>query len=657
MAGRISGALKLALSVLIFVAPLAAAAADQDIATLRVSSVNAVLGDLERLAATLGLPVDGDEVLDGAMAPLQLPGLALIDRSRPAALVFPARGLAVGANALAGALPVSDVEAALLLLEERYETHGVNGSTHTFSRSGGTSLVVRAEEGYLVVGLDPTVVGNVDLAAVLGGGDLPPGNISLDIYLEEVAPVVQAGLLQGRQMVQVQMEAAAAEATEEEEKPEGPAAPSEEGVTEEEEAAPDEEGATEGEEAAPDEEGSSDEGITIEPVYDPQALMPVVDLYFDFIRDAINNVSRVQISIEVTGEHLLLHERLSPRAGSTLAGLVAAQSGGFPDLARLVDPEGAMMTMVGQVTRTPEFDAALAGYAGRYLDAVGGLMSGLGDQPFLEQYMGMMDSAPPLVEKWLACYRGDMAATFDIGLESGMRMTQVMGVRDAEACRTVMAQSSELMEAVPAGTDGEPFFDYAENVFSHAGVTANRTEMRFPLSVVEDAEGEEAAELMRAMFGGDRLVTYQGLTGEHMVFTLGQEAEQAFKDVVDRVAAGGGGKGLTEASFAPLVAGPGFLAVFDLGAFLELAAGFAENDEESEEIGLLAGTPGRVVYGARFSGTGLEIDLAFPLETLSYWGKAIAAAAAEDEHEEESGEETEHDSDDEAPEISIEIGD
>ena len=203
MSRRIPGTLKLALSVLALLAPLAAGAMDQEIAVLRVSSVDALLGDLERLAATVGEPVDGGAVLDGAMGSLRMPGLALIDRTRPAALVFPAQGLVLGVTALAGALPVSDVEAALLLLEEKFDTHGVNESTHTFTRSDGTILVVREEEGYLVAGLDPGVVGGLDLAAVLDGAGLPPGNISLEVFLEQVAPVVQAGLLQGRQMIQM----------------------------------------------------------------------------------------------------------------------------------------------------------------------------------------------------------------------------------------------------------------------------------------------------------------------------------------------------------------------------------------------------------------------------------------------------------------------
>jgi hypothetical protein len=638
MVRRILGSLKLALPLLVLLLPLAAGAQDENIATLRVSNVDAVVADLERLALTLGIPVDGDEVLDDAMMPLKLPGLDLIDRSRPAALVFPARGLAVGANALAAALPVGDVDAALFLLEERFETHGVNESIHTFSRSDGTSLVVRAEEGYLVVGLDSSVVNDLDLATALGGSGIPPGNISMEINLEAVAPFVQAGVMQGRQMLEARMEAEAARGREQ------GAAESGEADAETEEG-----GETPGEAG----EGTEPEAeITVEPEIDPQDMDPMLDLYFDFVSDAINNLRGMAISIEVTEQHLLLHNWVSPRAGSTFAGIVAAQSGGLPDVARLVDPEGAMIIVAGQVKRTPELDAAAAGYAGRYLKAMGGLLSGLKGQPFVEQLTGMIDELEPLVQQSLDCYSGEMAATVRIGSESGMRMTQVMGIGDDEACRTVLGRSAELLDAIPAGPDGERFLSVTENALSHAGVTANRTEARLLLSLVEDAEGEEAAELMRTMFGDDRLVSYVGLGDEHVICTLGSDAEQAFKDVVDHIGQGGSANGLSEAYFAPLRTGPGFFAAFELGAFFDLVADFAKVEEERQQMEMLGASPGRIVYGGRFSGTGLELGLAFPLETLASWGKAIAAAA------EQESEEPEHENghDEEDVEISVEIG-
>lgn len=624
MARRISRTLKLALSVLVLLAPLAAGAAEPNIVVLRVTSADAMVSDLERLAATMGMPMDGDEAIDGAMGQLQFPGLALIDRSRPAALVFSSQGLALGVRALAGVLPVSDVDAALLVLEDEYETHGVNESTHTFSRSDGNALVVRVEDDYLAVGLDPGVVGGLDLAAALDGAGLPPGNITLEIFLEEVAPIVQAGLLQGRQMIQAQMETKAAEAEEEE-------------AEEPEEAETDEEGGE-----MPDEEGEeaeSDVEVTVEPELDPQAIAPVLDLYFDFLNDAVNNVSRVQYAIEVTGEHLLFHQWVSPRAGSTLAGLVEVQSGGFPELARLVDPEGAMIAMAGQVTRTPAVNEAVNGYMGRYLEAIEGLMAGLPDQEVVEQFGAVMGAAQPLIEQSLECYRGDVAATVAVGPESGLRMTQVMGVADGEACRDVLAGTVELLDSIPEDEDGELFLTMTENALSHAGVEASRYEMQFMLPLVQEAEGEEAAELLRLLFGGDRLVAYQGMTDEYIINASGAEAEQAFTETVDRIAGGAGGGGLNAAYFAPLSPGPGFFAALDLSALFGMVGELADDDEEREAIELLAGSPGRIVYGARFSGTGLEFDLAFPMETLASWGQAIAEAKAAEEHECEEGEE------------------
>lgn len=644
MAHRIPALLKFALSVLVLLSPLAAGAADQEIAVLRVSSVDAVLGDLERLATALGIPLDQDELLDSALSPLQYSGTAPFDRSRPAAMIFPTRGLVLGVGALAGVLPVSDPEAALLAIEERFETHGVNGSIHTFARSGGTNLIVRVEEGYLVVGVDETVVGGIDLAAALGSGDLPAGNLSLEIFLEEVAPVLQAGLLQGRQMLEMQMEAAAD-------------AQPEESAAEPEQAEPGDgnSGETPSE---PDEGEAADVEVTVEPEFDPQAMAPVMDLYFDFLSDAINNLSRVQISFEVSDQHILFHNRVLPLAGSTLDGLIEAQSGGFPDLARLVDPSGAFVVTAGQVTRTPEFEAALAGYAARYLEAVGSLLAGVPDQPLADQYLAMMDSMLPLFDEAMRCYRGDVAAAVGSGPEGGLAVTQVMGVGDAEACRSVLAKAVELVNAIPAGPDGERFATVTENVLQLPGVSANRQEIRMPPSIFTgtEEEEEEVAEFLRTFLGGDRITGYWGLGKDVLISTMGLEAEQSFKDVVDRGAGAKTGVALDASFFEPLETGPGVYAMLDLGALIEMIATLAEDEEDLAELEDFAARSGRLVYGARFGAADLQFDVALPMETLAAWAEVLREAAAEEELEDEQEDEFEDEPSpgDVTPEISLE---
>jgi len=564
--------------------PLAA----QNVATLRVTSLEAALADVERLTAASGSPVTGDLLMARMLGTLGLVDSGWIDRRRPVALVLPMQGMAFGMTGMVGAFPVGDVEAALAALAGLFEGHEVEEGLHYFPRDEQT-VVVAPANGYLIVGLNAALVNGFDLQSALNPGPLPPGNLALDVDLEPVAPMALMGLESVRQQ------------------------------------AIGRQGGADSTEDGPHAGGSEDEA---QPQPDPQAVMSLLGLYFDFAKDMLNNTSRLQMSVELSSQHLVFHKRLLPKVGSTLAGLVDAQRGGLPELARHLDPADTFAVSAGQITFTPEFLFALQTYAQRYAEAMGELGAELQDEPGA-QWLKLMTG--PIVEsanRWTECYRGDFAGTFEINAESGITTTQLAGAKNAELCSKLMLDTARMVAEAPGGPDGKPLATVKENALSHGGVNALRTEVDMATAAL--AGDEEAQKALKAWFGDAPMVSYFGMAGDLILTAGGSDAEERFKALVDRVGGKSKGAGIGPATFAPLEIAAGFFTAVDPVRLLsELPEVVGVTGESTAVLNELAEDARRIAFGARFGEGGLNIEFAVSMKLIETFVAATAAEKAE----------------------------
>jgi hypothetical protein len=446
--------------------------------------------------------------------------------------VLPQNGVLAATRSWVLAVPVGDRGALSAWIAENHPDAVEEGAVRRLPAEGG-DVFLRATGDHATFGYTRVFVERFDPAAALAPGDLPPGPIAVEIQLEPLVPLVQVGLAQGRAML---------------------------------------------------EQGAADAGD------DAAANVgPTLDLYIGLVEDLLRNVSRLQISAAVEGGNFKLVKRLVPRAESTLGGLLAAQRGGLPELARHVDGQGAALVSVGQVEMTPAFRAALADYLKRHGAAMESLTAAT---PGLQGWMG--EIAAPTADS-IDCYRGDWAQVLRVDSAS-MRSITVGGVVDAERCRAALAGIAQSI--------GE----FEPEAFVHGGVRASRQDTALPEGLLQ---GEESAAVEQLMAHGAG-TTYTGFLGSLMLSTSGTEAEQGFRALVDRASGKSKGAGLEPALFAPLAPGPGMLARADLGALANLT----EGDETAPPLS------GTVLAGVRLAPEAPTIELLLPLSVL-------AAASAE----------------------------
>ena len=244
------------------------AAAGQQVAMLRVESLDALGADLERIARLADPEFSREQVLGPAFEALGLTDYSWLQRSRPLGLLLPLQGLFLGSSALVGVFPVNDTDAALAALTARFDGVEVgDDGVHSLARESGEPVFVTVHQGHLVVGLNRQIVLGTVPDDVIKVTDLPPGNIVLDVDVQAIAPMAQMSLMAARQLAPQQVQAELGDA-------------------------------------------------------DAQS---VIDLSFDLLEDLMNNTSRGQLGLEVASEDIITHLRFVPRPGSTLEELTAAR--------------------------------------------------------------------------------------------------------------------------------------------------------------------------------------------------------------------------------------------------------------------------------------------------------------------------------------------
>lgn len=532
-------------------------AAGSEVATLRVESLDALLAAANRLGVGSDVPDSPQFLLDSL--PFKAGDGSWLDRTRPLVGVLPPNGVMAASRAWVLALPVRDPQSLAATLAREYPDQVVEDSLHTLAGKNGSDVFLRFLGDHVVLGQMRVYVENFDLAAALDPRDLPPGPITIEVRIEPLAPLIQMGLASARAMAA--------------------------------------------------QNGAAQGGDP-----DATAVADFMDLYFDVLTDVMNNISRLQISADVQGGNLTLVKRLVARPGTTLEGMLAAQSGALPPIASYLDPRDAAYVVAGQLELTPAFRLALADYARRYgavMESLGETVEASAAMPGFGGFMGRLGGA---AAGFIDCYRGDMAQVMRFG-DAGMEGAGVAGVVDADRCRAAVEEMAETMVGMPALAENGMTVEFEREALVYAGVRASRQSVH-PAPGAE----EDAREALGRIWGEGGMTTYSGFLGPLMLTATGG-GEPAFRALVDRASAAAKGPGIGADYFAPLKPGPGFYVRADLG---RLAAWISTLAPESESGELPFGA-GAVVAGARFTPDAATVEIIVP--TSLWTGQRDNAAA------------------------------
>ncbi len=167
-----------------------ASSSAQDLAVLRAGSLNKVLTGVEEVSRATGQPVSREMVMGMATEVFGRDPSEFLDLDRPTAIAMPAEGMMLQQDGVVAAVPVTDVGAAMEALTARFPTHTVDGELHTFTSEEGPSLYVIASEDYVRLGANADLVTRTNPLEAGGSGS----DLSLEIYLEPVAPMIEANL-------------------------------------------------------------------------------------------------------------------------------------------------------------------------------------------------------------------------------------------------------------------------------------------------------------------------------------------------------------------------------------------------------------------------------------------------------------------------------
>lgn len=589
-------------SVALLLALLALPAAGQQLALLRVESLDGAFADLETLAEAVGTEFERGAVLGPAMQQFGIDDPSILDFKRPLVMVLPMEGMMLQQKGLVAAFPVTDSEKVFAALAAGFSGHEEIEGLHTYSNEAGPALFALGRDGYVIAGGTSDLVKRFDLGVGLDRGDAPPGNIMLDLYLEPVAPMLQMGLMQGKEQLKSHLETAG---------------------------------------------GDADSPIQ------PADMKGFVDVYATLVQNVLNNVSRIQMSVQLDGSYTLLHERLVPKAGSTLAELVGAQKAGFPGSAGLVDSKAPMVS-VSSLKLTPRFREALKTFVGDYLTAVrpiihrvgpgflGELPEGKEAGPALDSLMDQVQSS---VDRMIDCIRGDGASSFDFAGEGGFAMVEAYGWETTEACRKFPQEQMKLWGEITAS-----FPKLNEFVtYSDGGTVAGATVFAFNMDMKRlaevmgegDAEVAEMTEIFEKVYG-------EGISGrtayvdDLALAVAGSDADAKLQALIAKRGQVGL-KGLAPSDFAPLGSGAGVFVRLDMGRFLQNVRSWMPEEERNDPefnqvVEVFSGPAGRIPFGLVFDGGGASGQIAVPMATIEAIGKMAAEEEAPDEQAGEEGE-------------------
>jgi hypothetical protein len=585
--------------VALLLALLALPAAGQQLALLRVESLDGAFADLEALARAVGTEFERGTVLGPAMQQFGIDDPSILDFERPLVMVMPMEGMMMQQRGIVAAFPVTDAEKVFGVLAESFAGHEELEGLHTYSNDMGPVLHALFRDGYVIAGGSGDLVKKFDLGVGLDRGDGPPGNMMLDLYLEPVAPMLQMGLMQGKQQFLSQLERSAGDA---------------------------------------------------DSMVQPEDMRGLLDLYFTFIQNVLNNLSRIQISLQLDGSHVLLHERLVPKAGSTMAGLVGAQKGSFTELAGLVSPK-SMMVGAGGIEMTPAFREALNSFLDDYIAAVRPMIRRMAAS-FLDapadgesaaaEADALIDWYADMARQATACYRGDGAFSMDFLGTGGFSFTAAYGWNKTEACRllpkTHMKSFGEKLAQYPSIGKFVSMSDGG----TQAGTTIYVVDMDVKAMAETMAPGDpQMAEVIDKVYG-EKLSMRMAYAEDLFAVVGGGGAEEKLSALLAKRGQVGL-QGVKPSEFSPLGGRPGVFMRLDMGRFMESMKGWVpEEGADAEEFARVAkafsGPAGRIPMAVVFDSGAATAQVAVPMATLESIGKMVAEEKARHEQAHEGGE-------------------
>ncbi len=492
----------------------------QTVLTVRIESFEALVEDVDKIAVALGQPEGSAENwLQMAQDATGMPDFDWVDRRNPVVLALPLEGMMLGQKGFVGALPVADVDAAIAAMRSAVEgvTVDENGLIH-LPTGGENETLFLPTKGYLVFGQNANLIGGFDPTDLLSGAHMPPGTIAAEFNVDSMRAMIGMALQGLRQQVAAGIAAGA---------------------------------------------GEGNEAVTEE------AVTAIADTVVGWIQSLVENTRSVQLALEVTDNHVIVHNHYLPASGSTLEGFLRAQDGGMPDVARLLDDDGASFTLVGNVTWTAEsmaaFEGFMEGYGALVQQSIAGNeeLEALGIGSFSEMMPAMMGQYTSMMK----CMRGDMAQVVD--LSDGLSFTQVAGLVDADECRDFNQQMIDMFTGLPEAL--VDLMSVQADALTHRGVTALSYgfDVRKFVDMPNDEDFNEVMSMFDELFGKDGFKAYMAQAGQHVVVAGGVGSDAAVKQLIDRIMDKKAGDGIDASAFAPFDVGAGLYVMADLGRMFD----------------------------------------------------------------------------------------
>jgi len=574
----------LVVAILVTVVPATSISA-QDLAILRAESLNEVISGFEEISRATGQEISREMVLGMAAGFTGKDPAEYLDLDRPIAIAMPVQGMMLQENGVVAAVPVTDAAAAIEVLANQFPNHTVDGELHSFTNESGPSLYLIATNDYVRVGGDADLVVSTDpLAAEATGADL-----SLEIFLEPVAPMIEANLDSAKGMLESAV--------------------------------------------------SMQEDVS----YDPETMGTMFDFYLDGIRYILANTSRLRITLDVDDGFVQFTKALVPIPDSSLAAFIAAQKGGLPKIAKLANSDSAWY-MAGRVTFGDEHKQGVKALVDVYMDLMASVLESTGvadfdasageeTQPqtsaFWADYMSVMEQ---FSDRWVDCLRGDMVASIDLPEEGSFQFTEAFGINGGDACKQLVPEmgeefaravaESETLSEVYTVEEGPRIGDSKSVV-----MTFDMMKMVEEMGTSVDQQGKKMMEA----FYGETMTGAISTVGDIVIAAGGENATDLLRGLV--VASKGPGKA---PSFAPLETGPGLMMGINLGEILTWAKRAVPEDAEAIEraAAALSGDAGRIPMAIKFDNQIASFEMAVSLKTIETINTAIeeekAKAAAEE---------------------------
>lgn len=565
----------------------------QDLAVLRAESLNTVIDGVEAISSAAGQDVSREMIMGMASGVFGRDPSEVLDLDRPVVIVMPLAGMMLQEEGAVAAVPVKDATAAMEAMAAHFASHTVDGELHTFSNDLGSNVYLIETDGYLKLGSNADLVVSTDpLAGKATGSDL-----ALDLFLEPIAPMIEANLDSAKAMIESSLE--------------------------------------------------SSESAQQDMPYDPETMSSILDYYLDAVRYILANASKFRLALDVDDGYVKLTKALFAKPESSLAAFVSAQKGGLPKIAKLADSKSAWY-MAGQITFDDENKQALKLLVDSYIELMSTMFKQSGTteadaqsegSAFWNEYMSAMGQ---FTDRWVECLRGDMVASFDFPPGEPFTFTEVFGMNEGDSCSQLVAEmGDQLITSIEAsdhlsGTitaeKGPKIGDTKSLLF-----TFDMMKMVEEMGQSIDSQSETA---MKAIYG--ETMTGAVSTAGDLVFAAGgQDATDSLRALVEASKIPG-----TSPSFAPLEAGPGMMMGINLGEILGVIKNAVPEEAESiqKAADALSGDVGRIPMAVKFDSESAYFEMAVSLqtiETITTIADEMEANAAGDEPQpvyEETGE-------------------